>query len=278
MIVNARPPLRRLKRRLLLELDRPTNFAKTDLINLIAKRLNFRTYLELCTRTTGNRYSEINRSHFNTSLRLMYNCPVSFDDGLPIDFRSVDFDIADALEQLKADNDQVDICLVDSWHTYDCTIRDLTAAYDLLADGGVLVVHDCLPPSESAASPIAKPGDWCGVSYRAFLDFVIDRSGLDYCTVDIDYGCGIIFKNRAIRDSKLSLPSSDPKLIAGWFANHDDDATAFRFFMENHVSLLRLTSGKAFVRGISKKMLCPLTDIQLLGGAGTIKIARQLQQ
>src|SRR5262249_34370891 len=148
----------------------------TDLIDVIAKKLNLRSYLELCTRTTGNFYREINRSRFKTSRRLMYNCPVNFDDGLPIDFRSVDFEIKNAIERLKADNDQVEICLVDSWHTYDCSIRDLITAYDLLADGGVLVVHDCLPPNASVASPVPQPGEWCGVSYKAFLDFVLGQN------------------------------------------------------------------------------------------------------
>ena len=87
---------------------------------------------------------------------------------------------------------------MDGWHTYDCTIRDLTLAYDLLADGGVLVVHDCLPPTELMASPAWVPGSWCGVVYKAFLDFVLARNDLDYCTVNLDYGCGIIVKNRAV--------------------------------------------------------------------------------
>src|SRR5262249_10308107 len=154
--IPRRPQLRRLKRRLLLELDRPTGFAKTDLVHLIAKKLNLRSYLELCTRTTGNFYGEIDQSRFERSRRLMYNCPATFDDGLRIDFRSIDFDISEAIEQLKADSDRVDICLVDGWHTYDCAIRDLITAYDLLSHGGVLVVHDCLPPNEGLASPTAK--------------------------------------------------------------------------------------------------------------------------
>ena len=77
---------------------------------------------------------------------------------------------------------------MDGWHTYDCTIRDLTLAYDLLADSGALVVHDCLPPTELMASPVWIPGSWCGVAYKAFFDFVLARNDFDYRTVNVDYG------------------------------------------------------------------------------------------
>ena len=87
---KLRLQLRGLKRRALLEINQPTKFGKVDLIHLISR---------LRTPTTGNYYGEIQRWRFDTARRLMYNCPDGFDDGL--------------------------ICLVDEWHTYDCTIRDL---------------------------------------------------------------------------------------------------------------------------------------------------------
>ena len=252
-------PLRHIKRRVLLELNRPTNFGKTDLVHIISKRLRFRNYLEVCTSLSGNKYAEIHRARFRTARRLMYNCPETFDDGLPIDYRIVGFDIADAVNKLKDDADKIDICLVDGWHTYDCASRDLSCAYELLADGGALVVHDCLPPNEVIASPTWVPGhDWCGVSYRSYVDFVLSRSDLDYCTVDIDYGCGIIFKNRSITITDDALLSPEPKLVTDWFAVHSDDQIAFRFFMQNNRQLLRLIPAKAFVRGLDRSLIKPL--------------------
>jgi Methyltransferase domain len=247
-------PLRRIKRRVLLEVNQPTKFGKTDIIHLISKRLHLVNYLELCTSSTGNYYSEIERTRFRTARRLMYNCPNNFSDGHPIDFRIADFDIGAAVHELKADGNKVDICLVDGWHTYDCAIRDLTGAYELLADGGVLVVHDCLPLMESLVSPVWIRGQWSGVSYRAYLDFVLARSDLDYCTINVDYGCGIIFKNRAIdilRDANSPIINS--KLIADWFAVHNNDHVAFRFFLQNYTQLLRLISAKAFVHQLVRK-------------------------
>ena len=242
--LEERPTVRRMKRRILLELNRPTEFNKTDLIHIISGRLKLRNYLELCTPTAGCRFGEIDRARFSSARRLMYVCPTDFDDGLPIDHKIADFDIEDALTALKLSADKVDICLVDAFHTYDYTTRDLSLAYELLADGGVLVVHDCSPPNEAWASPTFAPVDWSGESYRSYLDFVLTRDDLDYCTVDVDYGCGIIFKNR-IADM---VGPVEPKLVAEWFEVHNDDQLALRFFFKNRAKLLRLMPGKDFVR------------------------------
>jgi hypothetical protein len=244
-------PLQRVKRRLLLELNRPTGFNKTDLIHVISSRLNLRNYLELCTPTAGRRYGEIERTRFRTARRLIYNCPTGFDDGQPIDYRVADISIEDAIRTLQQRSAQVDICLVDGLHTYDCTTRDLTSTYDILSDGGVLVVHDCAPVTEAVASPIFAPNDWSGESYRSYLDFVLTRDDLDYFTVDIDYGCGIIIKNRAVD----MVGPVDPRLVAEWFEVHDDSQAALRFFFKHRARLLRLTSGKNFVRSFSSSSL-----------------------
>ena len=255
---ELRYPLQRATRRLLLELDRPTDFNKTDLIHFISSRLKLRNYLELCTPTAGRRYGEIERARFRAARRLMYSCPEEFDDGLPIDYKISDLNIEDAVSDLKIRDAQVDICLVDGLHTYDYTTRDLTCMYDILADGGVLVVHDCAPLTEAVASPIFAPNDWSGESYRSYLDFVLTRDDLDYCTVDIDWGCGIIFKNRA---ADIVGPI-DPRLVAEWFQVHNDSQVALRFFFKNRAKLLRLTSGKNFVRRFNSSILRSTGRIQ----------------
>lgn len=250
LLHKHRMALRRAKRRILLELDQPTAFSKTDLIQLTARRFKLSNYLELCTRSTGNYYKDIDQTRFRTTRRLMYNCPASFDDGQPIDFKIYGFDINSAIKELKAPLNRVDICLVDGWHTYDCAIRDLACAYDLVATGGVLIVHDCMPENERSASPAWISGSWCGVSYRAYLDFVLPRHDLDYCTVNIDHGCGIIFKNRTVNIvNDVPASAAKSKLIADWFAVHNNDNTAYQFFMSKHTQLLRLVSAKDFIRG-----------------------------
>ena len=42
-----------MKRRAMLEINRPTRFGKTDLVHVISKKLNLVNYLELCTLSTN---------------------------------------------------------------------------------------------------------------------------------------------------------------------------------------------------------------------------------
>jgi hypothetical protein len=126
------------------------------------------------------------------------HCAEDFDyDGLPIDYRSTTLDIDACLDQIAAEGLTFDIILVDSWHEYETSWRDLNAAFRLIGEGGILVVHDCLPPCAELAGPDFMPGEWCGVSYQAYIDFVTGRDDLAFYTVDVDYGCGVVLKKRA---------------------------------------------------------------------------------
>lgn len=167
--------------------------SKMEIIGLLARRHEFTRYLELCTPTTGCEYARLDRQILTAPCRLMYNCPADFEDGLGIDFRSETFDYSPCLAEMHRQNLRYDIILIESFHEYDFSYRDLKIAFDLLEADGIIVAHDCLPPTAAMATPHFIPGCWCGVSYKAYLDFVLALR-LDYYTVDTDYGCGIISK------------------------------------------------------------------------------------
>ena len=190
----------------------------------------------------------------------MYITPYAFDDGVRIDFRSPDQDLLQPIEAFKAAGGKAQICLVDGWHTYATSTRDLNRMFTIIPDGGVIVVHDCLPPSRESASPRFRRGEWCGVSYKAYLDFVFQKPNLDYCTVDCDYGCGIVIKGRSISDLLVenalasdipARPSAD--LIARCLANTTDFDAAYDLYAENKTELTRLISADSFARMFAPK-------------------------
>jgi hypothetical protein len=234
-------------------------FGKADIVLHLAKCYRYRRYLEIATSSTGFFYASVAKGRFDDCRRLMYRCPAEFDDGLAVDYRSPDLDIGAALAAIQAERRRFDIVLVDPFHGYRESSRDLAAAFALLEDGGALVVHDCLPPNEAIACPEFKQGAWCGVTYKAFLDFVLPRRDLRYLTVDTDFGCGVI------RKLKSRLPGPfDPseilrwrearerrRLIAAWRALGDDYAAAWRLFEPNRDELLNLISVEAFRDGLT---------------------------
>jgi hypothetical protein len=126
---------------------------KAHLINHLAGVHGYRHYLELCTFMSGGRYDEIDRAKLPTCRRLMYRCPDDFDDGLAIDYRSSTLDIGECLTTIRQEGRSFDIVLVDSWHEFEPSWRDLVEAFRLIRADGMLVVHDCLPPRPEIAVP-----------------------------------------------------------------------------------------------------------------------------
>ena len=126
---------------------------KMEIVGHLAARHGFSRYLELCTATTGRLYARLDRNVLTTAHRLVYNCPADFDDGLGVDFRAAGFDIGRCLAEIRARGLRYDIILVDPFHDYACSWRDLAAAFALVEVGGFLVVHDCLPENRAMAAP-----------------------------------------------------------------------------------------------------------------------------
>ena len=163
-----------------------------------------------------------------------------------IDFRSADLDIADCVEQIRAGGVRYDVILVDPFHEYETSVRDLKLAIELIGDGETIVVHDCDPRIEATASPCFIHMEWSGVTYKAYLDVLIDRDDLDYCTVGTDLGCGVIRKRRS--DTARSSSREREILIEDWRRLGDDFHAAFEFLQANKVSLLKLVSVEEFLR------------------------------
>jgi hypothetical protein len=226
-----------------------TGWNKADLINRIAELRSYRSYLEICNARSGYRYGEIDRAILPRCHRLVYRCPVGHFDGEPIDFSTEGIDTAECFREIRSRHASYDIVLVDPWHEYATTQRDLADALSVLTEDGTVVVHDCLPPREDLTKMPFIGGEWCGVTYRAFLDFVVKRS-LEYRTVDIDFGCGIIRKR-----SDASAPSSERMtLLQAWDALGDDDPKAFQF-MRRHPALWNVVELQDFVRGETRDAL-----------------------
>ena len=78
------------------------NWDKTHIIKYLSKLRDYRTYLEICTPTTGNQFAKIDQSRFDVCHRLMYRCPQGFTDGRDIEFRAPDLDIVNVLQTFIA--------------------------------------------------------------------------------------------------------------------------------------------------------------------------------
>ena len=174
----------------------------------------------------------------------MYRWCAEAADGLRIDYPVEGEGISEVLADLLNRVELYDLILVDSWHTYDSSLRDMRLALSVLKEEGVLVVHDCLPPSAVLVEPSYVVGDWCGETYAAMIDFVAGDPALDVYTVDADFGCAMIRRRPA-----AGLPAGptrpDPIALAGWGVG--DPADRFRYFEAHSAGLLNLVSIEEFL-------------------------------
>lgn len=222
---------------------------KTAIINALAATFGLRRYLEVCTPTTGVHYHEIDRSNLDTCHRLMYRCPKDFDDGLQIDFRTQMEDsseLIDVMTTVLSPSNYYDLIFVDPYHNHECGSIDLFGAFSLLAPHGVMVVHDCSPTDPMTVGPEFQEGAWCGVTYQAFLEFVWSSEIAGYCTVNSDYGCGVVFNKEARFLPNIVLGQPSTKLKYQWVKNRVSDPFRFKFFEANRSSLLNLIAPDAF--------------------------------
>lgn len=222
---------------------------KSDIINALSRRHGLRRYLEICTPSTGLTFALVDAACFEPKHRLVYNCPEEVDDGLAYTYRtSLPFshELIDTIDTASEGRAQYDLIFVDPWHSLKCSATDLAGAWRLLRPGGIMVVHDCNPADESLVSATPRLGEWCGLTYRAFIDFVLFRRDLRFCTVDTDYGCGVVHK--IAPQSELSAADAEALelLQMNWIIAREDDERRYAFFDYDRARLLQLVSVEEF--------------------------------
>jgi hypothetical protein len=182
----------------------------------------------------------------------MYRCPPDFSDGESIDYSTAAESSEEAFSELLRTGERFDLVFVDPWHTYASSQRDLIFGLQLVNRDGIVMVHDCNPPNLDCADPEYHPGEWCGVTFAAFLDLVLFADDLHYATVDCDYGCGIISRQPQLASLLRTGPNSE--LTSRWRVL--DLKNKYSFFDEHRSELLRLTSTEEFCLRLAEGSQC----------------------
>lgn len=211
---------------------------KYHIVNALIARHGYRRYLEICTPITGGQFSRINRAPLQSCHRLMYRCAADFEDDFEITFRNPDEEILCGPDPATP----YDIVFVDPYHTSSCSTRDLNLALDLVRPGGMIVAHDCSPPDKEMCGPEFHGGCWCGVTYGAYVEFVLRHRELVYCTVDTDFGCGVVQK----MDAGQADIENRSRLWELWSREKEKTSDMFDFFIRHRGELLNLMSVRDF--------------------------------
>lgn len=219
---------------------------KYELINWLGQQYNYRSYLEVATANSGFQFADIDNQIFSTRDRIMYRLPPDYYDGMLVTCGSSTAESCDCFRLLIEQDKKYDLVFVDSYHTYEASRRDLELALLVLKPTGTIVVHDCNPPMEIYTCPESMQGNWTGVTYLAFLDFVRETVNLDYCVVDMDWGCGVVrwsnprFAKKHVVPTSPSLCRSADASLPGY------SYYKWEIFHQHRGSLLNLKSVEAF--------------------------------
>jgi SAM-dependent methyltransferase len=155
------------------------------LLNRIAARLGARSYLEIGVQR-GDTFSRI-----EVERRVGVDPDPSSAATIhePSDSYFARLDLARA--ELGSAAPTFDLAFIDGLHHREQVVRDVEGAIRHLSPGGVVVVHDCNPPTEKAGGRAICSGVWCGDVWRGWID--LRRSlNREAFVVDTDLGCGVI--------------------------------------------------------------------------------------
>lgn len=130
-----------------------------------------------------------------------------------------------------------DIIFIDGLHTEEQVTKDINNSLKVLNKGGVILLHDCNPPTELHARPLytTEIPEWNGTVYRAYIDF---RARFPYETyvIDTDWGVGVI-------DQPLKPPIISP--VHGLPSD-------FKDFAEHRNYYLNLISPEEFLKKLDE--------------------------
>ena len=100
-------------------------------------------------------------------------------------------------------SDKIDVALIDGLHTYEQTLKDIENTLENGSKGCFIIVHDCNPLDEVSATRATSPEEmreitgtdhnfWLGDVWKSILHLRATRSDLFVCTLDTDFGLGIV--------------------------------------------------------------------------------------
>ncbi len=128
-----------------------------------------------------------------------------------------------------------DVIFVDGLHTYEQVRVDLLNSFKVLNEGGVILMHDCLPLNYDEQAIPCQSKAWTGDVWKAAFEFK-QNPDIDMRIIVLDHGVGIL---KSCKNTQLKSFSTDN------FADLD-----FNFFQQKYeeLGLMEYDDVEDFVR------------------------------
>ena len=187
---------------------------RTEIINHLIVKNNYKRYLEIGVRNPDENLNKITVEH-KDGVDPAGNCnyPIPSDDF----FNQLDVDI------------RYDIIFIDGLHLDYQVEQDITNSLKHLNEGGTIVMHDCSPiKEEHQVEEYVVGKTWNGTTWKAYVKVRMIDENLSMYVVDADHGVGIITKGK-----QTLYPKSD--------------VLDFKLLDENRKEILNLITPEKFL-------------------------------
>lgn len=98
--------------------------------------------------------------------------------------------------------EKFDLIFIDGLHHYEQVKKDIANSLDFLNDGGIILMHDCMPRDYYYQAVPRCQYEWNGDTWKAFLELRSKQNIDSYCCY-ADQGIGVILKRK--NKNKLDL-------------------------------------------------------------------------
>jgi hypothetical protein len=166
---------------------------RTDIINSLIKKNNYKSYLEIGLDNPDNNYNCIQCENkecvdpFFEEDHICYDVDISCFENIInniLTYRMTSDDF------FSNNNKKYDIIFIDGLHTKEQVGRDIINGLKVLNNGGKIVCHDCLPTDENSQIVPRQQAYWFGDVWRTIPE--LSKQNIKFNTIDCDCGCCII--------------------------------------------------------------------------------------
>ena len=178
----------------------PSNYFRWDLIEYFISKYKYTDYLEI----------GCDRDQLFSKIKIKNKVGVDPDSGGNVRKTSDEF--------FKDNKKKFDIIFIDGLHTFKQVKNDILNSINCLKEGGIILVHDCMPDSLSKQAVPRYRMIWNGDVWKAIVD-LRQREDLEIFTCEMDQGIGIIKKEKNSSILKIEKPINNLK-FKDYYSNY----------------------------------------------------------
>ena len=199
---------------------------RTDIINLLIKKYQYKSYLEIGTQWPASNFDKID---------VDYKFSI---EPFPVD--KVDFiGTSDAYFESITNDTKFDIIFIDGLHHNDQVLKDIQNSLNYLNEGGFILLHDCNPPEEFLQLVPRQSGLWNGDVWKSIVKLRCLDPNLEISVVDTDWGVGVVRRGSQKLYDKASI----------------HECLTWEYFDKNRDELVNIISVEEFFEKYKKKIL-----------------------